>query len=586
MDSIGIARPDASRRWLFGPVVDLAFGCGGLYLLFFVAQTAAGPALRSALPLSLLPFLTLLLGSPHYGATVMRAYSTAAMRRRHAFAAFGATGLIAAAFVTGLHVPLVGSILVTLYLSWSPWHYSGQNYGVAMMLLRRGGVAVDPSTARWLRASFVLSFLVVLLSLNGASGTTQQAAIGDFEGSIYTLLSLSIPLGIRDPLMLGAIIAWLGATATAIVRLGRSGALRAAGPAVMLIGIQALWFLLPASVVVWPALAGLEPFDPAHRGYAFMWVAVGHFLQYLWIATWSGASPTRPASRLRYLAQALLVGVSVWTLPTLVFAPDLLGPLPYDLGLGLLAAAAVNLHHFVLDGVIWRLRDERVARSLLGPHASASEAALVRDPRAPATPRRSKSQRAAPAETSDRRLPAWIRGTGQLAATGVLALSLAASWESLAGNHAAQSGDVERYGLAARRRAWLGRDGPGPRLQLGVRALQAGDLERAQREAERGLDLYPSADLWRLAGEVADRRGEPDRALAAFEQALALDAESAPAHYQLGRLLADRGRLEEALAHVERAEAIWPDTSPIRELLAALRAQRARRAPTSSEGSR
>ena len=29
--------------------------------------------------------------------------------------------------------------IFTLYLIWSPWHYSGQNYGLFMMFARRGG---------------------------------------------------------------------------------------------------------------------------------------------------------------------------------------------------------------------------------------------------------------------------------------------------------------------------------------------------------------------------------------------------------------------------------------------------------------
>ena len=34
-------------------------------------------------------------------------------------------------------------MLFTLYLTWSPWHYTGQNYGIAVMFLRRRGVERD-----------------------------------------------------------------------------------------------------------------------------------------------------------------------------------------------------------------------------------------------------------------------------------------------------------------------------------------------------------------------------------------------------------------------------------------------------------
>jgi tetratricopeptide (TPR) repeat protein len=115
------------------------------------------------------------------------------------------------------------------------------------------------------------------------------------------------------------------------------------------------------------------------------------------------------------------------------------------------------------------------------------------------------------------------------------------------------------------------------RLLIGVHAMQSGDLERARQQAERGLRLHPTADLWRLEGELAELAGDQDRALTAFDEAIALEPDSAPAYYQSGRQLALRGRLDEALARLERADALWPDSPPIRELLLELRERKAAR---------
>jgi hypothetical protein len=51
-----------------------------------------------------------------------------------------------------------------------------------------------------------------------------------------------------------------------------------------------------------------------------------------------------------------------------------LSPVPFDTGLLLLVNAAVNLHHFVLDGAIWKLRDGTVARILEGAFVIAAQA--------------------------------------------------------------------------------------------------------------------------------------------------------------------------------------------------------------------
>ncbi|MBK7950270.1 MAG: tetratricopeptide repeat protein [Deltaproteobacteria bacterium] len=559
MSKAAIRTPGAGSRWLFGPVPDLALGCGLLYGVFFVSQVVAGPGMRTWLPLSLLPFLTLLLGSPHYGATLLRVYGTRADRRRYFFFGVWVSLLVAAAFVAGLHVAWIGSLILTLYLTWSPWHYSAQNYGVAVLLLRRRGTLLDASTRRLLRSSFVLSYGLVFLSLHGATGASPQTAVERYEGSIYDLLSLGIPLSIRDPAMLLTLAAYLLCTIGAVARLTRAGGFQAAGPTLVLIGVQAVWFLLPASVLVWPGIGRVEPFAPEYRAYAFMWIAVGHFLQYLWITTYYAAAAEDRPGRALYLGKALLVGISIWALPALVFAPDLLGSLPYDLGLGLLAASVVNLHHFILDGVIWRLRDDRIALMLLGPLSE-----------------RGPADRAAVASGAEPRGPIRRGATalGWAGAAVVLVAALVASWESLAGNRAAERGDAERYALAATRRAWLGRDSPEPHLHFGVEAMQAGDLERAHRELDRGMALHPTADLWRLAGELALKENDPERAFSAFEEAIALDPGSGAAYYQSGRILAEQGRLDEALERLERANALWPDTEPIRTLLLELRGRR------------
>ena len=551
MSAAVMRTPGGDGRWLFGPIADLALGCGLLYAAFFAAEIVAGPEMRSWLPLTLLPFLTLVLGSPHYGATLLRVYATRADRRRYFFFAIWVSLLVLVAFVVGLHVAFVGSLILTVYLSWSPWHYSAQNYGVAVLLLRRRGADVTPMTRRLLRASFVLSYLLFLLSLHGAGGTTSQTAIASYDGSIYSLLSLGIPTGVRDALMVLALAAYLACTAAAIGQLWRAGMLQAASPTLLIVIVQAVWFLLPASVVIWSALESVEPFAPQYRAYAFMWVAVGHFLQYLWIATYYAAASESRKGQIVYLGKALLAGSAIWTVPVLIFAPNLLGSLPYDVGLGLLAASAVNIHHFILDGVIWRLRDDRIARMLLGPLAQREAAGT--EPM-----RQSRAWK-------------WAGAAGWSLAGLVLLISFGASWESYVGNRAADEGNLERFELSAKRRAWLGRDSSEMRFLFGVRAMQSGDIERAHHELDRGMRLHPTADLWRLEGELADMAGEQDRALAAFDEAIALDPESAPAYYQSGRLLVDRGQLDEGLKRLERANTLWPNNPPILQLLRALR---------------
>jgi len=147
-----------SARWLFGPVVDLFLGCGVGYMVLTVLLLTSG----ATQPLAVwAPFavvvVAILTNTPHYGATMLIVYGRRSDRRRYGFFAVHVTLLIFGLFVGGLYWVPLGSLLVTVYASWAPWHFAGQNYGLALMFLKRRGVPVDARTRHLLYASFVLS---------------------------------------------------------------------------------------------------------------------------------------------------------------------------------------------------------------------------------------------------------------------------------------------------------------------------------------------------------------------------------------------------------------------------------------------
>ena len=137
------AREQSSAYWVFGPVPDLLLGCGLLYVLIYAAHVFAGAELRASEPAFLMPLLLTLVSYSHYGGTLLRVYEHAADRRKYAIFSVFLTGGVLLWFVGGLRFPGVAIGLVTLYFTWSPWHYTGQNYGLAVMFLRRRGVEID-----------------------------------------------------------------------------------------------------------------------------------------------------------------------------------------------------------------------------------------------------------------------------------------------------------------------------------------------------------------------------------------------------------------------------------------------------------
>ena len=522
-----------SNRWLFGPAPDLFLGCGLAYALVFIFQSISGDGLRAFAPIALVPLFNLLTSSPHYGATLLRAYERREDRRAYAFFTVYATLTLCAFFMWGLYDPFVGSCVLTVYLTWSPWHYSGQNYGISLMFLGRRGVVVTQTTRRLLRASFVLSFVLTIFALHGQRPVTSYAPVG-LENASYRLYPLGIPSDVLAFGMNATALAYVGVIVGLVAGLLRRASMRDVFPVLCLIGTQALWFSAPALARQWGVFHGLEPFSIEYAAYAFVWIATGHSIQYLWITAYYARVSGRFHSHSAFYGKALLAGVSIWTLPALLFAPGLLGKLPYDAGLGVLVAAVVNLHHFIIDGVIWKLRDGRVARVLIRS-ASEGDVSTDRDAHRP-----------------------WAFAA--VAAAGLLSVIVTVVWvleDEYGFQRAMRRGDTARAELAVKHLAWVGHDSPAYQLALARMKAKDRDVRAARDRVEASLRLGPSTGAWILSGRLHEAEESWKGAAYAYANALLLDPENAALNYRAGLTalqLGDRRKARRLLAESVRLD--------------------------------
>jgi tetratricopeptide (TPR) repeat protein len=77
---------------------------------------------------------------------------------------------------------------------------------------------------------------------------------------------------------------------------------------------------------------------------------------------------------------------------------------------------------------------------------------------------------------------------------------------------------------------------------LGRLLHHAGDLQAAEDHYRAALAAAPSSLHWFNLGVVLEDREQCDSAIAAYQQAVALDGELGEAHLNLARLLDSRGR--------------------------------------------
>jgi len=350
----------ALSPWLYGRGPDVLLGYGLAYLFSVPLLLGLSGRIDTSSVLAVAtPYLALAFSTPHYGATILRVYEQRDDRRRYAIFSVWITLALALLFAGGLYVGPIGSLLLTVYVSWSPWHFSGQNYGISVMYLRRRGVALDDRTKRLLYASYVVSAILALISIHIAGSTLSFAAGSDDPTSTFGVIQLGIPP--RFAIGLAAALGTLYVYCLAAVgwRLSRELPVRQLAPVALLVATQALWFTLPALGCV------TGSWDAASLPFAAIWLSVAHSTQYLWVTCYYVGRSESGVTTSHFLAKSLLAGAALGA-PALLAAPGLLGPaFPNAAAVGVLVFSTINLHHFILDGAIWKLRDGRVARALL-----------------------------------------------------------------------------------------------------------------------------------------------------------------------------------------------------------------------------
>jgi hypothetical protein len=518
---------------------DLFWGAGLAYILVFCLFLGAGGLVMSVAPAWLMMLLVVFLSMPHYGATLLRAYEREEDRRAYRLFSTYSTGALILVFLWGIRDVWIGSLLFTLYLTWSPWHYTAQNYGIALMFLGRRGIEVDPGTKRLLRLSLLFSFVISLFFIHG------PATHSPFRGVQVQFLSLNLPALFADVVMFASLLLYAVTTVLVVAAIVRKG-FRPAAPALGVLLTQGVWFVVPAVIKNWFPYAGPPIFQPGQEQYAFTWIALGHAVQYLWITAYYSRATGRVSSAASFYGRAVLCGCTLWALPLLLFAPGFLGTLPYDVGLASVTAAVVNLHHFILDGAIWKLRESRVGKILLS-----------RDPRpAPLPEVRASLPLARP-----------------LVAAGLVSVALllfGTMEEEFGLSRHLSRGDITGAESSLERLSWIGRDSAHTRAELGARRMREGDPKAAERQLEIGVKVFPTTSGWIHLGEARASQGKARGSMEAYQAALVLEPGNVTAKLLLALAHAGLGETAEARALLKDCgprDADTPATRTLRDRL-------------------
>jgi hypothetical protein len=318
------------------PLVDYSLVGGAITLPVFAALYFFPGLTPASDAITLRTFL--FFNGAHFAASTVRLYTKPGARKDFPFLSWGFPVLCLVAVWAGLTWPTLGRHLSNLYFTWSPYHYAAQTYGLAVMYAMRSGARLERRDKTQIWWVCLLPFLYALVTAK--------------EGGLAWFVS-------REWL---ATAPALWATYRALVRLLTAG--------IFLLPLSLFWQLhrmrgrnVPLMTLVLQVTNGVWWLGTDYLN-GWWWTAMFHSIQYLIIVVvrhvheQMARTDVNPQLHRPVVYGALFYGISFVLGAFLFFVV----PLAY-VPLGFSATRSftmmmivINLHHFIVDGFIWRTR--------------------------------------------------------------------------------------------------------------------------------------------------------------------------------------------------------------------------------------
>jgi hypothetical protein len=348
--------------YFVGPKSDFFF-IGGLSLILFpLLYLVSGWEYFSEF-LTAVFFAQLVVNYPHFSATVFRLY-----RSKDNYSAFPVTSFVLPFVILLLTLAALmspaffASIFIMIYFFWSPYHFSGQSSGVTMVYARRNNFMIGKIERCFLSgfifSSFLLPFTWVFSNSgeNALTSVENATTVERFFGSAF--YSINLPEWVQFPIFLFLIVCALGFLWRMIEQANDKG------------------LKFPPFMIFLPAVTHFVWFFFSARIGAFAFIALVplfHSLQYLYIAwavqlreKYSDArnAPTKKQVKkdtLEWYGYNVLGGVTQFIILPAIASNIFNLPFIYAF---LIISIGVQVHHFFVDGVIWKLRNPNALSAL------------------------------------------------------------------------------------------------------------------------------------------------------------------------------------------------------------------------------
>lgn len=345
--------------WILHPAIDMLLCCGGLvWAVFAVHYFLIAPTKNVALTQMMVVFgiiLTHCFSETHTVATLVRAYRTPETRRQYSKYTHWAALGFAALGMTALFVKGMTPYLAKIYLIWVVQHFTAQTYGMVLLYCFKNNYKLKDLEKR-----------VIWLLMNATAAFAIVRQLTFHEWSANGFLALEIP---RIP----QLPPWVFTCATISLEIS----------VLALVVMVTRKLIVERQLMPLPAMlmlaTGVLIFTVGKEASGFLWLyvpALFHGSQYVVIAgahylkehKQADGLPARDlfkllqqSSGMRYMGFLLLGAIFLY-----VGLPRLLQEFGFDYTLCFATVfCVINLHHFLTDSAIWKLRDPKLRKALV-----------------------------------------------------------------------------------------------------------------------------------------------------------------------------------------------------------------------------
>jgi hypothetical protein len=333
--------PFESVRSLVGkcfmhPLVDYLFVGGAITIPVFIALYFLPGITPARASITLRAFI--FLNGAHFAASTVRLYTKPGAKRDFPFLSWGFPAVCLAAVWAGLYWPGLGKNLTALYLTWSPYHYAAQTYGLAVMYAMRSGARLDRHDKTQMWWVCLLPFLYALMTAR--------------EGGLAWFVS-------REWLATVPVLWMIYRALVSVVTAG-----------IFLLPVSLFWQLhrmrgrnVPAISLLLQITNGIWWLGTDYLN-GWWWTAMFHSIQYLIIVVVRHVDEqmkrpdANPKLHRPFVYGGIFYGVS-FVLGIFLFfvVPLAYVPLGFNATRSLaMMVVIINLHHFIVDGYIWKTK--------------------------------------------------------------------------------------------------------------------------------------------------------------------------------------------------------------------------------------